>query len=357
MASHGKKTSLRTLFSTKLGKIIHGDSLDQLKKTPSRSVDLIMTSPPYGLTRPKEYGNVHCDMYSEWFLNYAVEFKRILKLKGSLVIDLGGTWEENKPTRSLYQYRLLLDLVDKLGFHLAQEFFWWNPSKLPAPAEWVTIKRVRVKDAVNTIWWLSVSPNPKADNRNVLQPYSDSMKCLLTTPTATVERPSGHKITHHFSKDNGAAIPPNLLAIANTNSNSAYLKRCTENKIRPHPARYPAAIPEFFIRYLTDEQDVVLDPFAGSCVTGEVAENLRRKWTCLDVREDYLKGGVLRFAKEKVEPTKRSGASSGFYSLPKLGATWASETISPKDTTQTQVKKQSKRPDSNQQKRERNAEV
>lgn len=309
----------KTYLATKYGKIIHGDSLHYLKTLDSRSVDLIMTSPPYGLTRPKEYGNVHCDEYSKWFMDFAVEFKRVLKPKGSLVIDLGGTWNEGKPTRSLYQFKLLIDLCDKLGFHLAQEFFWWNPSKLPSPAEWVTIKRVRVKDAVNYLWWLSPTPFPKSDNRRVLQPYSEAMLDLLESGAKERFRPSGHEVTNNFREDNGAAIPPNLLAIANTNSRSEYLKKCAAAKIKPHPARFPEELPEFFIRYLTEPGDLVIDPFGGSCVTGEVAERLKRNWICTELREEYLQGAALRFSDN---PVIKKPSKSQFYSVPRLGTGW-----------------------------------
>lgn len=186
-------------------------------------------------------------------------------------------------------------LCRKVGFHLAQEFYWWNPSKLPTPAEWVTVRRIRAKDAVNCIWWLSPTPWPKASNRRVLAPYSDAMRGLLKNGYKAKLRPSGHDISEKFSIDNGAAIPPNILAIPNTESNSYYLRYCAERNIKPHPARFPAALPEFFIRMLTDRGDSVLDPFAGSCVTGEVCERMRRNWACIELVEEYLEAARGRF--------------------------------------------------------------
>jgi site-specific DNA-methyltransferase (cytosine-N4-specific) len=259
------------------------------------SVDLIVTSPPFGLVRKKDYGNVESHEYVNWFRDFAKEFKRILKPNGSLVIDIGGAWIPGQPTRSLYHFELAIMLCRDFGFFLAQEFFWWNPSKLPSPAEWVTVRRIRVKDAVNLVWWFSVTPWPKASNRRVLAPYSDAMKGLLKTGYKAKLRPSGHDISENFAVDNGAAIPPNLLAIPNTESNSYYLRYCEKHSIKPHPARFPSALPEFFIRMLTNQGDSVLDPFGGSCVTGEVCERLRRRWTCVEMREDYLQGALGRF--------------------------------------------------------------
>ena len=254
-----------------------------------------MTSPPFGLVREKDYGNVQADEYLDWFRPFATHLHRVLKRTGSLVIDIGGTWNKGLPTRHLYHFKLLIMLCEEFGFHLAQDFYWYNPAKLPTPAEWVTIRRIRVKDALNKVWWLSKTPWPKASNRRVLQPYSSSMKELLEHGYKANLRPSGHDISERFSTDNGAAIPPNLIAAANTESNSAYLRYCRSHSIKPHPARFPTELPEFFVRMLTDENDLVIDPFAGSCVTGEVCERLDRRWVCSELRRDYIEGALGRF--------------------------------------------------------------
>lgn len=317
----------QVFHKTKHGKIYLGDSLDVLARKKAGSVDLIMTSPPFGLVRKKEYGNADAHEYLDWFRPFAGQFRRVLKESGSLVIDIGGAWISGQPTRSLYHFKLLLMLCEEFGFHLAQEFYWWNPSKLPSPAEWVNVRRIRVKDAVNTVWWLSLSPWPKASNRRVLQPYSPSMKDLLTRGYKSKKRPSGHNISDNFSVDNGAAIPPNLIAIPNTESNSFYLRYCQAMGISAHPARFPAALPEYFIRMLTDQGDSVFDPFAGSCVTGEVCERLRRKWVCVELIEDYLAGALGRFEEESLADSgaklvRDEDEESNYYRLPHPGILW-----------------------------------
>jgi len=293
----GHSESVRLFHKAKVGKVFHGDSILLLnKKMKPQSVDLIVTSPPFGLVRKKAYGNVDADEYIEWFKPFGEAFHRVLKDTGSLVIDIGGAWIPGQPTRSLYHYELLIMLCRELGFHLAQDFFWWNPAKIPSPAEWVTVRRIRVKDAVNCVWWLSKTPWPKASNYRVTVPYSESMKGLLKNGyQSNVVRPSGHDISEKFSRGHGSAIPPNLIAVPNTESNSYYLRYCKENGLKPHPARFPSVIPEYFIRMLTDEGDMVVDPFAGSCVTGEVAERMKRKWACCDLVEEYLQGSLARF--------------------------------------------------------------
>ena len=301
-----KKTQqgAETFHETPLGQIIQGDSIDVLATYPGASVDLIMTSPPFGLVRKKDYGNVEANEYVEWFKPFAAAFERVLKSNGSLVIDIGGSWNKGYPTRNLYHFKLLIMLCEEFGFHLAQDFYWWNPSKLPTPAEWVTVRRIRVKDAINTVWWLSKTPWPKASNRRVLQPYSPSMQELLAKGYKAKKRPSGHDISKKFSIDNGAAIPPNLIAIPNTESNSFYLRYCEERGFKPHPARYPAELPEYFIRMLTEPGDFVIDPFAGSCVTGEVCERIKRRWTCIELVHDYCEAALGRFVRNPQETAK-----------------------------------------------------
>lgn len=287
---------VRTHLRTKLGRILHGDALCYLfNGTDDKSVDLIMTSPPFGLVRKKTYGNEDAHRYCDWFRPFAEGFRRVLKDSGSLVIDIGGAWKPGTPTRSLYHFELLLMLCEEYGFHLCEEHYWWNPSKLPTPAEWVNVRRVRVKDAVNCVWWLSPTPWPKANNRRVLAPYSESMRDLLKNGYTAKLRPSGHDISEKFGKDNGGSVPPNLLAVANTESNGRYQEYCRDHGFPIHPARYPEELPEYFIRFLTDPGDLVVDPFAGSCVTGAVAEALGRKWACCELEEDYLNGAMARF--------------------------------------------------------------
>lgn len=289
------KINFTAYYSRDYGNVYLGNTLELIKFIPDNSVNLILTSPPFALTRKKEYGNESAEKYIEWFLPFAHEFKRVLAADGSFVLDLGGAYLPGFPVRSIYQYELLVTLCKEVGFHLAQEFYHYNPSRLPTPAEWVTVRRIRVKDSVNVVWWLSKTPHPKANNRKVLKPYSKSMKQLLKRGYKAKLRPSGHDISDKFQKDNQGAIPPNLLELANTESNSAYLRRCKKEGIKPHPARFPSAFAEFFVKFVTDEGDVVLDPFAGSNTTGYVAETLKRRWTSFEINESYIVGSRYRF--------------------------------------------------------------
>jgi len=259
---------------------------------------LVITSPPFALQRKKEYGNEDQEQYVDWILQFGRLVLPKLKDSGSFVLDLGGAYRKGVPARSLYNFRVLLRLCDEVGFSLAQDFYWANPSKLPSPIEWVNKRKMRAKDSVNTVWWLSKTEWPKADVSKVLVEYSARMRKLLEDPEAFYtpkRRPSGHDISGGFGKDNGGAIPPNLLQIPNTESNGVYLAGCKMLGIKGHPARFPAKLPQFFLRLLTDPGDFVVDIFAGSNTTGMVAEAEGRQWLAFELSQEYTAAAAFRF--------------------------------------------------------------
>ncbi|MFE9613739.1 DNA-methyltransferase [Streptomyces sp. NPDC006012] len=291
-------TDDQKVYTTPHGTQLHGDSLRLLQGLDDESVDLIVTSPPFALQRKKAYGNEGQEAYVDWLVQFGEAAKRVLKSTGSFVVDIGNAYRKGSPTRSLYPYRVLLKFVDDVKYHLAEEFFWYNPAKLPSPLEWVNKRRIRVKDAVNTVWWFSKTEWPQADVNQVLLPYSENMKRLLKDPEKYYKvtlRPSEHSISKHFGNDNGGSIPSNLLQISNTESNSNYLRLCRALDIKSHPARFPSELPRFFIEFLTKPGDVVVDIFSGSNTTGMVAEQLGRKWYSFELSRDYAALSIMRF--------------------------------------------------------------
>ncbi len=286
------------LYRTPLGRAVVTRAEDYLPTLPEQSVDLVITSPPFALLREKAYGNRDQADYVDWLVSFGPLVRRVLKDTGSFVLDLGGAYQRGVPVRSLCNFRVLLRLCDECGFFLAEEFFWHNPAKLPSPIEWVNKRKIRAKDSVNTVWWLSKTESPKANVRNVLTPYSARMRKLLEDPEGFIqpkERPSGHDISRRFGTDNGGAIPSNLLRYPNTESNSLYLRLCKRFGLPAHPARFPEALPEFFIKFLTDPGDTVMDLFAGSNTTGATAQRLERRWLALDSHYEYVLASAFRF--------------------------------------------------------------
>jgi site-specific DNA-methyltransferase (cytosine-N4-specific) len=271
-------------------------------------VDLIITSPPFPLLRQKEYGNQGQDVYVDWLLEFGRLALPKLKDTGSLVLDIGGAYVRGRPVRSLHQFRVAIAFCDQLGYRLAQDFYWHNPSKLPSPIEWVNKRKIRAKDSVNTVWWFAKSDFPKAHLDHVRVEYSKSMQRLLVDPRKYYTpkgRPSQHSISDNFARDNGGAIPSNLLAYPNTESNSSYLRNCRILGVQGHPARFPSALPSFFIKLLTDPGDLVLDIFSGSNTTGAAAEQLARRWLAIEIDPEYAAASSARFLHGCSEPLMR----------------------------------------------------
>jgi len=298
---------LSPAYGTELGAAYCGDSRELLRHVPDESLDLVITSPPFALQRRKAYGNRDQAEYLDWLMRFASLVHAKLKPTGSFVMDVGGAYQKGVPVRSLHHLRLPIRFCDELGFFLAEDFFWFNPAKLPSPIEWVNKRKLRAKDSVNTVWWFSKTEWPKADVSKVLVPYSDRILKLMEDPDKFYRpklRPSGHDIGRGFAKNNGGAIPSNLLQIPNTETNGSYVAGCKLVGAERHPARFPAKLPEFFIRFLTDPGDTVLDIFAGSNTTGAVAEAEGRRWLAFEERLDYLAASVFRFMPKNVSPDR-----------------------------------------------------
>lgn len=294
--------SVNVAYATSWGLMLHGKS-DEFLSDGSLShfegkVNLIFTSPPFPLNRKKRYGNETGESYIRWLCKFGPLFKKMLTPDGSIVIEMGNSWEPGMPVMSTLALRALLDFQSKNDLHLCQEFIWQNPAKLPSPAQWVNVERIRVKDSFTKLWWMSPNKKPKASNQRVLQAYSQSMKELLKKGSYNAGmRPSQHNIGEtSFLKNNGGSIPSNVLTYANTQNLDAYQTYCRDNDLQLHPARMPIDLAKFFINFLTEPDDIVLDPFGGSNTTGAAAEELERFWISIEASNDYIKGSRGRFA-------------------------------------------------------------
>lgn len=297
-----RKHRARIAYKTSLGRAVRGTAeyvlqRPKYKKHLDEKVDLIFTSPPFPLNRKKRYGNEVGEAYINWLANFAPLFKTVLKPKGSIVLELGNAWESGKPVMSTLALKALLAFLERGDFTLCQQFVWYNPARLPTPAQWVNVERIRVKDAYTHLWWMALTDRPHADNRQVLNKYSDSMEKLLKNQKYnTGKRPSEHRIGKtSFLKNNEGAIPSNLITLSNTTANTDYLKYCRAHHLQPHPARMPPGLAEFFIKFLTKPKGLVLDPFAGSNTTGAAAEELGRRWFSIEATESYVEGSRGRF--------------------------------------------------------------
>jgi len=287
---------VQTAYETEWGVCFQGTAEEVLAsgdaKQYQQEVDLLFTSPPFLLNRKKKYGNLQGQAYVEWLASFAPAFRQMLKPQGSLVMEVGNTWEPNRPVMSTLALEGLLAFLKAGEFVLCEQFVWHNPARLPSPAQWVNVERIRVKDSFTHLWWMSTTDRPKADNRRVLQGYSAAMERLLRTEKYNAgKRPSQHNVgTTSFLVDKGGAIPSNVISVSNTHAKGKYLTYCRSKNLPEHPARMPIELAEFFIKFLTEPGDLVLDPFAGSNTTGAAAEKLQRRWIAVEPEADYVSG-------------------------------------------------------------------
>jgi hypothetical protein len=289
-------------YRTELGMMLQGKAEEVLAQEHIRrlkgQVQLVFTSPPFPLNRKKRYGNKQGEQYVKWIADFAGLFKELLTPNGSIVMELGNAWQEGEPVMSTLALESLLGFLKAGDLKLCQQFVAYNTARLPSPAQWVTIERIRVKDSYTHVWWMAKTSRPKACNRKVLKAYSEAMDKLLRTGKYNSGlRPSEFNINDEsFLNDNGGAIPSNVLKVANTRATDPYLAHCKEMDIKAHPARMAEELPDFFINFLTDPGDLVLDPFGGSNTTGAVAERLGRRWISIEPTEDYISSSKSRFA-------------------------------------------------------------
>jgi DNA methylase len=315
----------RLIYSTPQGRIYHCSAeqfvTSRLARKYKGKVQLLFTSPPFPLNHKKRYGNLQGAAYLKWIADFAPTFRKLLAPGGSIVLELGNAWEPGRPVMSTLALEALLAFKKKGRLRLIQQFVAHNPARLPSPAQWVNIERIRVKDSFTHLWWFAPSDRPYADNRSVLQEYSLSMRSLLKTKTYNAgTRPSGHRIGEKsFLKNNGGSIASNVLTFSNTASTDKYQEFCRKKKVKPHPARMQAGIVEFFINFLTRKDDLVFDPFAGSNTTGSSAELLGRTWVSVEANRSYITGSRARFGRQ-IQKTSRAKSPRRLRSARSKGA-------------------------------------
>jgi hypothetical protein len=308
-------TKRKVAYRTKRGRMLVG-RIENLLDTRALSslrgkTNLIFTSPPFPLVRKKRYGNETGASYIRWLELLAPRLCELLAPDGSIVIEIGNSWEPGVPVMSTLGLEALLAFKRAGGLHLSQHVICHNPARLPSPAQWVNVNRERLKDSFTHVWWMSRAKHPKADNRDVLLPYSQHMKGLLKSKKYNAGvRPSGHVISKTgFLTNHGGAIAPNVISFAEdapslpesllkfsgTSADIKYREYCMEKGYEAHPARMQIGLASFFIQFLTETEDIVFDPFAGSNTTGYAAEMLRRRWVSVEAREVYALGSKGRF--------------------------------------------------------------
>lgn len=317
--------TVREGYSTELGAMYQAN-VEGFLASPQADVihgkvQLLFTSPPFPLLTQKSYGNKEGKEYLDWLKALAPQFKDLLTPDGSIVIEIGNAWQRGHPVMSTLPLEALMAFKKAGRYKIAQQFICHNTARLPSPVQWVNIERIRVKDSYTHVWWMSPTERPKADNKKVLVPYSKSMLKLIQTKKYNPGlRSSGFKIGEEsFFTNNGGAIPPSVLAYpeteeefvdevfeqmkvpssvlsyANTRVSRQYRDWCLNHDVPAHPAPMQDKLAKFFVSLLTDEGDLVFDPFGGSNTTGAVAESMKRKWIATEPNGEYVIGSKGRF--------------------------------------------------------------
>jgi len=298
---NARRGTIVTVFETERGVALWACAEDAVGVIDRESVDLLLVSPPYPILRPREYGAIDERTWLDTMLRLCERWRALLTPTGSMVLNVGTTWRSGMPAVSTYIHRFVVDMHDELGLHLCQDLYWYSPSKLPTPLEWLGVRRVRLKSSVEQLLWFSADPaNTKADNRRVLVPYSPSGRRSMREERDG-KRPSGISFgPNSFARDNGGSIAPNLVIAANAASNDAYHRALRAASEKAHPATMPMAVAEFAIAFLTERDDLVYDPMAGSLTTAKAAEKLERRWIASERSLTYLRGGARRFPDARI---------------------------------------------------------
>lgn len=250
-----------------------GDCLDVLRrKVLPQSVDLIFTSPPYADQRRDNYGGIHPDEYVSWFLPRAAAMKDCLKPSGSFVLNIKEKALNGE--RHTYVLELILEMK-KQGWHWVEEYVWHK--KNAYPGKWPN----RFRDSWERLLHFTVSKKFKMNQESVMVPMGDWRHARLRNLSETDQVRDLSRNANGFGKrianwlDREYAYPTNVLHMA------------TECGYQGHPATFPYALPEWFVRLFTDPLDVVLDPFAGSGTTLLAAQGLGRHSIGIEIRTDY----------------------------------------------------------------------
>lgn len=253
-------------------KLYHGDCGEILKTFPDHCIDLIFTSPPYADQRKKTYGGIAPDQYVDWFLPISNELLRVLKPTGTFILNIKEKTSHGE--RHTYVLELILAMREQ-GWLWTEEFIWHK--KNCYPGKWPN----RFRDAWERLLQFNKSRKFTMYQEAVMVPVGDWAKSRLKNLSTTDKIRDNSRVGSGFGKnisnwlERKMAYPTNVLNLA------------TECNNKNHPAAFPQALPEWFIKLFTKEGDVVLDPFMGSGTTNIIAQKMRRTSIGIEILPEY----------------------------------------------------------------------
>lgn len=287
-------------FRTDLGVAVLGNSTDIFSGL-NVEVNLVVTSPPYSLARPRRYGNVPQQEIVSFIMETLEPLIEKLAEDGSLVVNTSqDIFLPNSPARSTYLERLVIALEDR-GLFLMDRICWANPSKAPGPLQWASKTRQQLNVAWEPILWFARNPiKVKSNNRRVLEPHSERHLRLIADGGERRDASycdGAYRLKPgSFGAPTEGKIPRNVLMRGHRCAYGLQYNQAAKQLGLPvHGAGQPLAIADFLIRFLTEEGDLCVDPFGGRMMTGLAAELLNRTWMCGELMLQYVRGGAELF--------------------------------------------------------------
>ena len=301
--SVAKEGQVMLAYATDLGVAIWGSCLNVFGGSlAGETISLCLTSPPYPLSSPRAYGNPSAAEYIDFICGAIEPITKHHKTGGSIALNISNDiFLSRSPARNSYLERLVIAFEDRLGLSIMDRLVWENPNKPPGPIAYASKTRQHLNVGYEMIYWFSNDPHAcTSDNRRVLLPHSDQHQKLIARGGESRQAVYGDGAYRiypgSFSNPTPGKIPRNILNISgNCASQRSYKKHALELGLQAHGAPYPLALASFLVQFLTQEGELVVDPFGGSLTTALAAEKNNRRWMASEIVYDYIRGSAGRF--------------------------------------------------------------
>lgn len=296
------KSSVAVLgFSTDLGIAILG-TCEHVFSHIDAPISLVITSPPYPLAKPRAYGGPREEVYVDWICKTLEPVIHAMVPGASLCLNISNdVFVAGQPARSMYVERVLLALHDRLGLHLMDRLIWHNPSKPPGPVQWASKSRVQLNVSYEPVFWLTNDPlHVRSNNQRVLQAHTERHLRLIEKggEARSSSFSDGAYNVHpgRFANPTSGRIPRNVLTFGHSCADQRqYKKNARDLGLPAHGAPMPLSLASFLVEFLSEPEDLVVDPFGGSFTTAKAAELLGRRWLSTEIMLEYVIGGATRF--------------------------------------------------------------
>jgi len=245
-----------------------------MKLLHPESVHLICTSPDW----PGRMGGPHPDDYVAWFMPFVREFWRVLRHDGNLILNVKEPLVEGERHTCILS---LIIAMKAMGWRWHDEYPGVKTRAFPSGA------RHRLRDGFERNLHFTKAADATFYRENIKLSIGDWAKRerrLDDWMVSVSGTGSGFRVRISGWKNRQFVTPPNVLYFA------------SETRNLGHKCPFPEAVPDFFIRLLTQPGHLVLDPFVGSGTTVAVAKKLGRSGLGFDQNRSYCRRAAKRVA-------------------------------------------------------------